>query len=77
MINYGDSIYDQPQNDSFCDKIESMQHKAALAIIGATQGTSRDKPNQELCLESLKSRRFYKRLCCMYRIMTEKFNTKI
>ena len=72
FIDYGDSIYDQPQNDSFCDKIESMQHKVALAIIGATQGTSHDKPNQELCLESLKSRRCYKRLCCMYRIMTEK-----
>ena len=36
------------------------------------QGTSREKNYQELGLESLKSRRWYKRLCCMYKIMTEK-----
>ena len=56
----------------FCDKIESAQYKAALAITGAIQGTSRDKLNQELGLESLKTRRWYKRLCFMYKIMTEK-----
>ena len=72
MIDYGDIIYDQPQNESFCDKIESAEYKAALAITGAIQGTSRDKLNQELGLESLKARRWYKRLCCMYKIMTEK-----
>ena len=72
MIDYGDIIYDQAQNESFCDKIESVQYKAVLAITGAIQGTSRDKLNQELGLESLKARRWYKRLCCMYKIMTEK-----
>ena len=72
LIDYGDIIYDQPQNESFCDKIESAEYKAALAITGAIQGTSRDKLNQELGLESLKSRRWYKRLCCMYKIITEK-----
>ena len=55
LIDYGDIIYDQPQNESFCDKIESAQYKVALAITGAIQGTSRDKLNQELALESLKS----------------------
>ena len=55
MIDYGEIIYDQPQNEFFCNKIESMQYKAALAITGAVQGTSRDKLNQELGLESLKS----------------------
>ena len=72
MIDYGDIIYDQPQNESFCDKTESVQYKAVLAITGAIQGTSRDKLYQELGLESLKARRWYKRLCCMYKIMTEK-----
>ena len=67
-IDYGDIIYDQPQNESFCDKIESVQYKAAVAITGAIQG----KLNQELGLESLKSRKWYKRLCSMYEIMTEK-----
>ena len=60
LIDYGDIIYHQPQNESFCDKIEFVQYKAALAITGAIQGTSREKIYQELGLESLKSRRWYK-----------------
>ena len=60
---------DQPQNETFCEKIESVQYKAALAITGAIQGSSRKKRYQELGFESLKSRRWYKRLCCMYKIM--------
>ena len=49
-----------------------MQYKVTLAITGAIQGTSRDKIYQELRLESLKSRRWYKRLVCMFKIMNEK-----
>ena len=71
LIDYGDIIYDQPQNESFCEKIESVQYKAALAITGAIQGTSREKIYQELGLESLKNRRWYKRLSCMLKIMNE------
>ena len=44
----------------FCEKLESVQYKAALATTGAIQGTCRDKIYQELGLESLKSRRWYK-----------------
>ena len=71
LIDYGDIIYDQPQNESVCEKLESVQYKAALAITGAIQGTSREKIYQELGLESLKNRRWYKRLCCMFKIMNE------
>ena len=39
-IDYGDIIYDQPNNDSFCDMIERVQYNAALAITGAIKGTS-------------------------------------
>ena len=59
LIDYGDIIYDgQAQNESFCEKIESVQYKAALAVTGAIRGTSRDKIYQELGLESLKSWRW-------------------
>ena len=34
-LDYGDIIYDQPQNESFCNKLESIQYNAALAITGA------------------------------------------
>ena len=69
LIDYRDIIYDQPHNESFCEKIESVQYKAALAITGALQGTSREKIYQELGLESHKSRRWVKRLTCMFKIM--------
>ena len=72
LIDYGDIIYDQPQNESFCEKIEAVQYKATLAITGTIQGTSCDKIYQGLGLESLKSRRWYKRLGCMFEIMNEK-----
>ena len=57
LIDYGDIIYDQPNNESFCEKLESIQYKAALAITGAIYGTSRDKIYKEIGLESLKARR--------------------
>ena len=44
-------------------KIESLQDKAALAITGAIKGTSREKVYQELGLESLQQRRWYRKLC--------------
>ena len=65
-FGYSDIIYDQPSNESFCKKLESAQYQAALAITGATQGTSREKKVTELGLESLKSKRWFRRLCCMY-----------
>ena len=66
LIHYGDVIYDQLQNKSFSEKLESVQYKTTLAITGAMQGNSRDKLYQELGLESLKSRRWYKRLSCLF-----------
>ena len=69
LTDYGDIIYDQPQNESFCEKLESIQCKAAVAITVTIQGTSHEKIYQELELESLKSRRWYKRLSCMFKIM--------
>ena len=32
-MDYGDIIFDQPQNESFCDKIQSVQYKDALAMM--------------------------------------------
>ena len=73
LIDYGNIIYDQPQTESLCEKLASVQYRAALAIMGAIQGSSREKLYQELGLESLKSRRWYKRFRCMYKIMNKKY----
>ncbi len=62
-------IYDQPHNETFCRDIESIQYKAALAITGAIQGTSREKLYQELGLESLCDRRRYRRLVYFFNIV--------
>ena len=69
-FDYGDFIYDQPNNGSFCSKIENVQYNAALAITGAIRGTSQTKLYRELGLESLKSRRWLKHLCTLYKIKT-------
>ena len=42
-LDYGDIIYDQPNNESFCNKLETVQYNAALVIIGSIQGTSKLK----------------------------------
>ena len=60
-LDYGDIIYDNPI-ESFCNKIESVQYNAALAITRAIRGTSRGKLYQELGFEYLTDRRFCRRM---------------
>ena len=43
LIDYGDIIYYQQQTEYLYEKLESIQYRAALAIAGAIQGTSREK----------------------------------
>ena len=67
-LDYGDVIYDQYYNNSFHQKLESIQYNAALAITGAIRGSSREKLYQELALESLKQRQWFRKLCCFFKI---------
>ena len=62
LLDYGDTIYCQPKNKSFCENLESVQYKATLAITGDVQGISRKNIYQELRPESLKSGRWFRRL---------------
>ena len=39
-LDYGDIMYDKPNNESFKNWIESVQYKACTAITGSIQGTS-------------------------------------
>ena len=54
LLDYGDAIYDQPNNSRLSDKIETVQYNATLAVTGAIRGTSKEKLYQELGPESLK-----------------------
>ena len=60
-MDYSDVVYDQPSNDAFSNKLETVQYNAALAITGAKKGTSREKLCQKLGLEYLQQRRWMRR----------------
>ena len=63
-------MYDKPDNETFINKIEKAQYDSALAITGAIRGTSREKLYAELDTESLKFRRWFRKLACFYKIQS-------
>ena len=62
MVRLCDFIYDQAYNSAFHDKLESIQYNACLVITGAIRGTSREKIYQELGLEFVKSRHWFRKI---------------
>ena len=68
-LDYGDVIYDQTENESFKSKIETVQYNASYAVTGAIRGTSQEKIYQELGLESVRSRRWLRRICYFYKLI--------
>ena len=72
QLDFADVIYDQAYNSSFHEKLKSLQYNTCLAITGAISGTSSEKLYQELGLESLKSRRWFRKLCQFCKILSEK-----
>ena len=68
-LDYGDIICGQACNASFQQKIESIQYNAAVIIAGAIRGTSKYKLFEELDLESLQHRRWYRKFCCLLKIL--------
>ena len=69
ILDYGDIIYDNPNNASLTRKLEKVQYDACLAITGCFRGTSREKLYEELGLESLADRRLLRRLYTFYKIL--------
>ena len=57
-LDYGDILYDKPNNENFQNKIEKVQYRACLAITGAIQWTSIAKIYEELGLHSSAKRRW-------------------
>ena len=70
-LDYCDILYDNPANETLINCIEKVQYKACLAITDAIQGTSCDSLYQELGLESLRVRRWYRKMIFFYRIVNE------
>ena len=71
-MDYHNVVCNQPSNDAFSSKLETVQYNAALAITGAIKGTSREKLYQELGLEYLQQRRWMRRLCSFYKVVSIK-----
>ena len=71
-LDYGNVVYDQSSNDAFSNKLETVQYNAALAITGAIKGTSREKLYQQLGLEYFQQRRWMRRLCLFYKVVSTK-----
>ena len=68
-LDYVDVFYDQPNNEILCQKIESVQYNAAVAITGAIKGTSQVKLYNELGLGILKFKRWFRKLCLFFKII--------
>ena len=71
-LDYDDILYHQAFSLSFQQKLESIQYSAYFAITGAIPGTSRQEIYQELGLESLQSRHWYRKLAMFYKIYKNK-----
>ena len=71
-LDYDDVVYNQPSNEAFSNKLETVQYNAALAITGGIKGTSREKLYQEFGLEYLQQRREMRRLSIFYKVLWTK-----
>lgn len=72
-MDYSDVVYNYVSNDAFSNKLDTVQYNSALAIRGATKGTSRKKLYQQLGLEYLQQRRWMRRICLFCKV----FSTKV
>ena len=63
------SFNNQAFNNSFKEKLESIQCNACVALKGAIRSMSKQKIYQELELESLRDRRWCRRLCFFYKVL--------
>ena len=68
-LDYGDIIYNQGYNTTFHQKMEAVQYNAGLAITGAIKVSSKEKLYLELSLETLLTKRMFKKLCYFYKIL--------
>ena len=67
-LNYSDTVYGQAYKALFNQKLEVLQYNACLAISGAIRGTLREKLYEELGLESLQLRRWFRKLSYFYKL---------
>ena len=62
-LDYGDMIYDEAYNETFYQKLESIQYNACLVLSRAIRGSLSEKIYHELGLEPLQHQHWYWKLC--------------
>ena len=67
-LDYADVLFDKLCNATFSNQIESAQYNAAFAKTGTITGTTKEKLYQELGFKIIKARRWFRRVCCFYKI---------
>ena len=63
-LGYVHFIHDQACNIYFQNKIESIKYNATLTVSGTKRASTREKLYQEIGLEALQQKRWYRKLCC-------------
>ena len=71
-LDYRNLIYDKLNLSSLANKTESLQYSAAFTITVTIRWTSKEKLYKELNCESFKIRRWLRRLCYLYKIVSTK-----
>ena len=71
-LDHGDILHDQAYNASFHQNLEKIQYNVCIAITVAIRCTSKEKIYQELGSESLETRRWFRKLCCFFKILKNK-----
>ena len=69
-VDCGDILYDQSNNESVTHKNKTIYYNAALAITNVINLTSQGKFYSELSFESMKFRRWFRKLCIFFKLKT-------
>ena len=67
-LDYCHIVYGQAYNTSLHLKLELLRYNTCLTITGAIRSTSREKLYEELGLEYLRLRRWFRKLSCFYKL---------
>ena len=70
-LDYADAIFYKVYNNSFQQRLESLQYKVSLKITGAIKGFSIEKLYQEQELESTWNRQCFRKISVFYEIIKE------
>lgn len=63
-FDYSDIIYDQEYNASIQQIIESIECNVSVAITETIRGIYKNKIFEDLGLQSIQHRHWYRKLCC-------------